>query len=133
VRDLEAAVHLANTLSPEHLEIQTEEPRALLPKIRNAGAIFLGPRSAESFGDYVAGPSHVLPTGGTARFFSPLNVFSFVKFSSIVDMSVKGVQELGPHAAVLADAEGLQGHGDSIRRRMEGAQTDGNRSSGDRQ
>jgi histidinol dehydrogenase len=124
VKSLEAAVHLANALSPEHLEIQTEEPRALLPKIRNAGAIFLGPCSAESFGDYVAGPSHVLPTGGTARFFSPLNVLSFVKFSSIVDMSPKGVQVLSSHAAALADAEGLYGHGDSIRCR-EGAKTDG--------
>jgi histidinol dehydrogenase len=133
VGGLEAAVRLANAVSPEHLEIQTEEPRAVLPKIRNAGAIFLGPLSAESFGDYVAGPSHVLPTGGTARFFSPLNVLSFVKFSSIVDMSPKGVQELGSHAAALADAEGLHGHGDSIRCRMEGAQTDGDRPSGHRQ
>jgi histidinol dehydrogenase len=125
VGDLEDAVRLANAVSPEHLEIQTEEPRLLLPKIRNAGAIFLGPHSAESFGDYLAGPSHVLPTGGTARFFSPLNVFSFVKFSSVIEMSQRGAVELGTHAAALADAEGLQGHGDSVRYRIKGARTDG--------
>ena len=126
VQDLEAAVNLANAVAPEHLELQIEDFRSILPKIKNAGAIFLGPHSAESFGDYIAGPSHVLPTSGTARFFSPLNVLSFVKFSSIVEMSERGVRELGMEASTLADAEGLAAHGDSVRFRMEGANGDGN-------
>jgi len=115
----ETAAAVANALAPEHLEIQTRDPRAILPLIRNAGAIFLGAYSAEAFGDYVAGPSHVLPTGGTARFFSPLSVLSFMKFSSVIDMSKKGMDELGPHAACFAEKEGLSSHAASIYRRKE--------------
>jgi histidinol dehydrogenase len=118
VRDLDTAVRLANSIAAEHLEIQTEDSRSLLPKIKNAGAVFLGPHSAESFGDYVAGPSHVLPTGGTARYFSPLNVLSFMKVSSIIEMSPEGVRMLGGAASILADSEGLRAHGDSVRYRM---------------
>jgi histidinol dehydrogenase len=115
----ETAAAVANALAPEHLEIQTRDPRAILPLIRNAGAIFLGAYSAEAFGDYVAGPSHVLPTGGTARFFSPLSVLSFMKFSSVIDMSKKGMDELGPHAACFAEKEGLSSHAGSIYLRKE--------------
>lgn len=119
VSDEESAAAVANALAPEHLEIQTRDPKAILPHIRNAGAIFLGTCSAEAFGDYVAGPSHVLPTGGTARFFSPLDVLSFMKFSSVIDMSKKGMEELGPHAARFAEAEGLSSHAGSIYLRKE--------------
>jgi len=115
----ESAAEVANALAPEHLEIQTKDPKAILPLIRNAGAIFLGVRSAEAFGDYVAGPSHVLPTGGTARFFSPLNVLSFMKFSSVIEISKKGIDELGRHAARFAEAEGLSSHAGSIYLRKE--------------
>lgn len=114
VKNMRCAAALANAIAPEHLEVQTENPQALMRDIKNAGAIFLGGYSPEAFGDYVAGPSHVLPTGGTARFFSPLNVLSFVKFSSIINMSKKGMSELGRYASAFAETEGLDSHADSI-------------------
>ena len=120
VDTIDTALHIANTIAPEHLELQIEDSRSVLPKIKHAGAIFLGSSSAEAFGDYVAGPSHVLPTGGTARFFSVLNVLSFVKFSSVLEMSERGMQELSGYASELADIEGLSSHGDSVRFRVEG-------------
>jgi histidinol dehydrogenase len=119
VRDAECALALANAVAPEHLEIQTARPGELLPGVRHAGAVFLGSRAAETFGDYVAGPSHVLPTSGTARFFSPLSALSFVKFGSVVEMSERGVRELGGHAAALARAEGLFAHARSVELRLE--------------
>ncbi len=119
VDSVDAALHLANAIAPEHLELQIEDSRAVLPKIKNAGAIFLGRTSAEAYGDYVAGPSHVLPTGGTSRFFSPLNVLSFMKYTSVVQMSERGIHELGDTASVLADMEGLSSHADSVRFRLE--------------
>jgi histidinol dehydrogenase len=118
VKDEECALALANAVSPEHLEIQTARPEELLPGVRQAGAVFLGRRTAEAFGDYVAGPSHVLPTSGTARFFSPLSVLSFIRFSSIVEMSERGVRELGGHASALARAEGLFEHARSVDLRL---------------
>lgn len=118
VDDVQAALHIANVIAPEHLELQIEDSRSVLPKIKHAGAIFLGPCSAEAFGDYVAGPSHVLPTGGTSRFFSVLNVLSFVKFSSVLHMSERGMRELSGPASELADIEGLSSHGDSVRFRV---------------
>ena len=118
VDDVQAALHIANIIAPEHLELQIEDSRSVLPKIKHAGAIFLGPCSAEAFGDYVAGPSHVLPTGGTSRFFSVLNVLSFVKFSSVLHMSERGMRELSGPASELADIEGLSSHGDSVRFRV---------------
>jgi histidinol dehydrogenase len=118
VDDVQAALHIANIIAPEHLELQIEDSRSVLPKIKHAGAIFLGPCSAETFGDYVAGPSHVLPTGGTSRFFSVLNVLSFVKFSSVLHMSERGMRELSGPASELADIEGLSSHGDSVRFRV---------------
>ncbi len=114
VRDVECAVQAANEIAPEHLEIHTDDPEAFLPKIKNAGAVFVGKYSAEAFGDYIAGPSHVLPTGGTARFFSSLNLLSFMKFSSVIEISRKGSRALGGHASVIAASEGLFSHADSI-------------------
>lgn len=110
-RDLEEAVAVANALAPEHLELQVEEPFALLPRVRHAGAIFLGRYTPEVIGDYVAGPNHVLPTGGTARFSSALGVEDFVKRSSIIHYSTRGLQEARPHVAELSRVEGLQAHG----------------------
>jgi histidinol dehydrogenase len=119
VKNIDTAVEMANIIAPEHLEIQTRHPRSLLGAIKNAGAVFLGRYSPEVLGDYIAGPSHVLPTGGTARFFSPLNVSSFIKFSSVIDISKKGFDVLGKHAAVIAEIEGLDAHAKSIYLRRE--------------
>ena len=119
VESPEQAVELADTIAPEHLEIHTENPRYFANRIRNAGAIFIGGDSAEAFGDYISGPSHVLPTGGTARFFSPLNVLSFMKISSIVEMSKLGSRILGANASIIAELEGLYGHKKSIELRGE--------------
>lgn len=123
-RDLAEAVELSNRIAPEHLEVATAAPRELLPGLRHAGAIFLGSRSAEVLGDYIAGPSHVLPTFGTARFSSPLGVYDFEKRSSIIEISEAGAETLGRAAAVLADGEGLTAHGDAARARL--ADFDGN-------
>ncbi|MEK7709474.1 MAG: histidinol dehydrogenase, partial [candidate division NC10 bacterium] len=110
-RDLDEAVAIANALAPEHLELQVDDPFALLPRVRHAGAIFLGRHTPEVIGDYVAGPNHVLPTGGTARFSSALGVEDFVKRSSLIHYSQKGLKEAWPHVEELARVEGLQAHG----------------------
>ncbi len=110
VGTLEEAADLANLLAPEHLELLVRVPQALLPRIRHAGAIFVGGRTPEVVGDYVAGPSHVLPTAGTARFSSPLGVEDFVKRSSVIEYSGAGLQAALPHLRTLADMEGLGGH-----------------------
>lgn len=120
VRDLEEAVRVANRIAPEHLELAVRDPESLLPKIRNAGAIFLGSTSAEALGDYVAGPNHVLPTMGTARFFSPLGVYDFVKWSSVLRISSRGLSALGPRAVRLARMEGFHGHAKAIEVREKG-------------
>jgi len=120
VRDLEEAVRVANRVAPEHLELAVQNPESLLPEIRNAGAIFLGCTSAEALGDYVAGPNHVLPTMGTARFFSPLGVYDFVKWSSVLRISSRGLAALGPRAARLARMEGFHGHAKAIEVREKG-------------
>ena len=109
-RSLEEAVQLANALAPEHLQLAVAEPRALLDRVRHAGAIFLGPHSPEAMGDYVAGPSHVLPTYGTARFSSPLSVDDFQKSSSIIALSERGAKSLAQTASTLARGEGLEAH-----------------------
>ncbi len=109
-RDLLHACEVANLLAPEHLEVMTEEPMALLPYIKNAGAIFLGAYTTEPLGDYVLGPNHTLPTGGTARFFSPLGVYDFVKRSSVLYVSEEGFKRVSGPAKVLASAEGLGAH-----------------------
>jgi len=116
-RDLDEACALATQVAPEHLELLVESPDALLPKLRHAGAIFLGRWSSEAIGDYCAGPNHVLPTSGTARFSSPLGVYDFQKRSSIIAVSRQSAQSLGRIAATLAEAEGLTAHARSAEAR----------------
>lgn len=115
VPNLDEAVKISNRIAPEHLEINTQDPFALLSGIKNAGAIFLGEYSPEPVGDYFAGPNHTLPTAGTARFFSPLGVYDFIKRSSIISYTRKALMDAAPYAASFADAEGLQAHAESIR------------------
>ena len=119
VRDLDEAAALANRIAPEHLELSVAEPRALLAKIRHAGAVFLGRYAAEPLGDYCAGPNHVLPTAGTARFSSPLGVYDFQKRTSIIDVQADGAVRLGRIASALARAEGLVAHARSAELRIE--------------
>jgi histidinol dehydrogenase len=119
VASLDAACALANRIAPEHLELAVADPSALLPKIRHAGAIFLGHRSSEALGDYCAGPNHVLPTARTARFSSPLGVYDFQKRSSVLNISTEGARALGPLAATLARGEGLDAHAQSALYRIE--------------
>src|SRR6266704_794258 len=109
-RDLEEACTLANGIAPEHLELSVEDPQAWLPKLKHAGAIFLGRWSSEAIGDYCAGPNHVLPTAGSARFSSPLGVYDFQKRSSVIGVSQAAAARLGKLAAVLAEGEGLTAH-----------------------
>lgn len=109
-RDLDEAVTIANRVAPEHLQLAVADPEALLPRVVNAGAVFLGGYAAEVFGDYSAGPSHVLPTFGTARYASPLGVTDFTKRSSIIRIDPRGVRDLARTAAALAEAEGLGAH-----------------------
>jgi histidinol dehydrogenase len=111
VRDLDDAVDLANRLAPEHLELLVRVPAALLGRVRHAGAVFVGGHTPEVVGDYVAGPNHVLPTGGTARFSSPLSTEDFVKRSSIIEYSPAGLAAARPHLRTLTRLEGLAGHG----------------------
>ncbi|HKW93574.1 MAG TPA: histidinol dehydrogenase [Methylomirabilota bacterium] len=110
-QSLEEAVELANGLAPEHLELQVRDPEELLGHVRHAGAVFLGRHTPEVVGDYVAGPNHVLPTGGTARFSSALSTEDFVTRMSVIDYSREGLAEAGPHVAELSRVEGLDGHG----------------------
>jgi histidinol dehydrogenase len=113
VADLDDACIISNRIAPEHLELSVEDPQALLPKLKHAGAIFMGRYTSESLGDYCAGPNHVLPTSGTARFSSPLGVYDFQKRSSLIQVSAQGAQKLGAIAATLAFGEGLQAHAQS--------------------
>ena len=115
---MDAAVGLSNRIAPEHLELAVSEPEALLVGIRAAGAVFMGAMSSEALGDYCAGPNHVLPTAGSARFASPLGVYDFQRRSSVIHMSEAGAQALGEVASVLADAESLEAHGLSAKKRM---------------
>lgn len=118
VAALDEAPDLVNRLAPEHLELATADPEALLSGIRNAGAVFLGHYTPEAVGDYVAGPNHVLPTSRTARFSSGLSVLDFMKRSSILRLSADALRALGPAAMTLADAEGLDAHARSIEMRL---------------
>jgi len=118
VRDLDDACAVANRIAPEHLELSVEDPQALLSQLRHSGAIFLGRWSSEAIGDYCAGPNHVLPTAGTARFSSPLGVYDFQKRSSVIGVSREGAQRLGRIAATLAEGEGLQAHARSASARI---------------
>jgi histidinol dehydrogenase len=118
-KDMEEAIKLMNEIAPEHLEVMTSNPFELLPKIKHAGAIFLGENTPEPIGDYIAGPNHTLPTGSTAKFYSPLNVENFLKKSSIINFSKNAIDELGEACAILADTEGLTAHAKSVRVRLE--------------
>jgi histidinol dehydrogenase len=109
-RSLNEACEIANRIAPEHLELSVARPQALLPKLRHAGAIFLGRWSSEAVGDYCAGPNHILPTSGTARFSSPLGVYDFQKRTSMINVSRKGARRLGRLASILARGEGLFAH-----------------------
>ncbi len=120
-RDLSEAAAVSNSVAPEHLELSVEDPQALLEEIRHAGAVFLGRYSAETLGDYCAGPNHVLPTSGTARFSSPLGVYDFQKRSSLIMCSPEGIRQLAPVASTLARGESLQAHALSAEYRLEDA------------
>lgn len=118
-RSMEEACEIANRIAPEHLEVSSQDPHRWEPSLRHAGAIFLGAYTSESLGDYCAGPNHVLPTSGTARFSSPLGVYDFQKRSSLIEVSEAGARKLGQIAAVLAYGEGLQAHARAAEMRME--------------
>ena len=117
-RSMEEACEISNRIAPEHLEVSSADPHRWEPLLRHAGAIFLGAYTSESLGDYCAGPNHVLPTAGTARFSSPLGTYDFQKRSSLIEVSEAGAQKLGPIAAELAYGEGLQGHARAAEMRL---------------
>lgn len=117
--DLDEAIAFSNRIAPEHLELAVDDPFAILPQIRHAGAIFMGHHTPEAAGDYLAGPNHTLPTGGTARFFSPLSLDDFVKKSSIVSFSKAGIERLGKEIVHIAELEGLEAHARSVKVRLE--------------
>ena len=117
-KDINEAIKLMNEIAPEHLEVVTKNPFELLPSIKHAGAIFLGSYTPEPIGDYIAGPNHTLPTGGTAKFYSPLGVECFLKKSSIISMSKQGIEQIGSECAILAKTEGLGAHMYSVLERL---------------
>lgn len=117
-KDMDEAIKLMNDIAPEHLEVATMSPFELLPFIKHAGAIFLGHNTPEAIGDYVAGPNHTLPTGGTAKFYSPLGVENFMKKTSIISFSNKAINEIGEECALIANTEGLTAHEQSVRVRL---------------
>jgi histidinol dehydrogenase len=118
-KDMREAIDLMNRVAPEHLEVATMNPFELLPYIKHAGAIFLGHNTPEAIGDYVAGPNHTLPTGGTAKFYSPLSVEDFMKKSSIISFSSAAIKEIGKECALIANTEGLTAHEASVRVRLD--------------
>jgi histidinol dehydrogenase len=118
-RDLDQAVAISNRLAPEHLELSVADPQALLAQVRHAGAVFLGRHTPEALGDYCAGPSHVLPTAGTARFFSPLGVADFQKRTSVIGCTPAGAAPLAEIAREIAIAEGLEAHARAAAARIE--------------
>ncbi|WP_028468534.1 histidinol dehydrogenase [Neptunomonas japonica] len=118
VEDMQQAIEISNRIAPEHLELSVEDPEVLLPLVRHAGAIFMGRHTAEALGDYCAGPNHVLPTSGTARFSSPLGVYDFQKRSSLIMFSADGASDIGGVASVLARGEGLTAHARSAEYRI---------------
>ncbi len=116
--DMDEAISLMNEIAPEHLEVATDNAFELLPFIKHAGAIFLGHNTPEAIGDYVAGPNHTLPTGGTAKFYSPLGVENFMKKTSIISFSSRAINEIGEECALIANTEGLTAHEQSVRVRL---------------
>ena len=119
VRDEDEAVRLSNRIAPEHLHVSTADPGRLVPRLTDAGAIFLGHSTPVAAGDYAAGPSHVLPTGGTARWASGLSANDFLKRSSLISLSYEGLAALAPDIRLLADKEGLTAHRLSVDLRLE--------------
>ncbi|MEM9755888.1 MAG: histidinol dehydrogenase, partial [Pseudomonadota bacterium] len=119
VRDLDEAVRLSNRIAPEHLELAVADPHALLPRLRHAGAIFIGPWTPEAIGDYVGGPNHVLPTARSARFSSGLSVLDFLKRTTLAEMSPAALKAIGPAAETLAMSESLEAHALSVRARLD--------------
>ena len=119
-KDLDEAFQLANRFAPEHLELLVEEPFTWVGRVQNAGSIFMGAYSPEPVGDYLAGPNHVLPTGGTAKFYSGLNVDAFIKKSTVIAFSKTTLERLGEHVIRLAEVEGLDGHANAVRLRLSG-------------
>ena len=117
-RSLDEAIELANRFAPEHLELAVERPERLVPRIHHAGAIFLGHTTPEAFGDYLAGPNHVLPTGGSARFASPLGVYDFIKRTSVIRAPGRALARLAPALERLAAMEGLSAHAAAVKRRL---------------
>ena len=115
---MDEAIKTVNNIASEHLEILTTNPFETMTKVKNAGAIFLGEYSSEPLGDYFAGPNHVLPTNGTAKFFSPLSVDDFIKKSSIINFSYEGLKEVAEKIERFAEEEGLEAHANSIRERF---------------
>ncbi len=118
-KNMDEAVDLANRFAPEHLELMVKNPRELLGRIKNAGAVFLVNRTPEAVGDYIAGPNHILPTAGTARFSSPLGVYDFVKRTSVLSFSASSIARYGEAAFRFSSLEGLDAHGRSVKKRME--------------
>ncbi len=119
VKNLDEAIEVSNRIAPEHLEILTNNPRKFVKKIKNTGALFLGPYSPVAIGDYYAGPSHVLPTGGTARFFSGLSTYDFLRSTHVISYSKKALEESKPHIEKLCQIEGLNRHFESVKKRFE--------------
>jgi histidinol dehydrogenase len=117
-KNLDESLDLSNKIAPEHLELMVKEPKEALEKIENAGSIFLGPHTPEALGDYGAGPNHVLPTGGTARFSSPLGVYDFYKRSSVLAFTEEGFKSLGPDVVTFSTMEGLDAHAESVQKRL---------------
>ena len=117
-RDMEEAVEIANSIAPEHVGLHLKDPEAILPGLRHAGTIFMGSFSPVAVGDYIAGPSHVLPTGGTARFFSGLGVNDFIRRSSVISCSKEALMEVAPDIITMAETEGLPAHAQSVRMRL---------------
>jgi histidinol dehydrogenase len=124
-RDRAEVVELANAIAPEHLELAVRHPQSWMKEIRHTGAIFLGHLSTEPFGDYMAGPNHVLPTGGTARFSSPLGVYDFLKRTSVIEASPQAIAKLGPQIVCLAQMEGLEAHARAVQYRLNGDSRNG--------
>ena len=118
---MDQAIELTNQIAPEHLELAVEAPEAILDRIRNAGAIFMGHYTPEAIGDYLAGPNHVLPTSGTARFSSPLGVYDFIKKTSLIQCSRESLQQLQESCQTLALMEHLDGHANAVKIRLESA------------
>jgi histidinol dehydrogenase len=119
VDTLDEAIELTNLYAPEHVLLMMEEAKSCIDRLTNAGCIVIGEKATVSIGDYVAGPSHVLPTEGTARFSSPLNILDFIKITNVVTVNKDNLEELGPAAAIIAKAEGFDGHASAVKRRME--------------